>query len=406
MSNSYSIQQTCQELLRSLVNDGASPGEVRAASALLKLGLRNRSGAAVARMVGVSRQQAHADIAALKKRGWIDIAKAAAAAMSTQCQPNVNLGPVVSPTCEPIFDNMVFFGNTRDPTIQQDNTTRGSTMSDQPYNLDLLLSEDPSCQVKSDNLIEVPSARVRVAHAVPELFTPELSVHEGVLKVFREWQSVMGHEKTRLSPARAKLIAKRISEYGVESCINAVRGCSRSPWHMGENPSGKRYDSIELIFRNEEKIEGFFELEEQQWRVLHSVQDMLNDAYRWYVEFIEHAAERPEREASQETMRKVAHWPEWMRPDLEVVTDTTHDGVIIPVWSLDTINAAGEDKNHLVKLHFWCRNRYAGAWSASQIRTKYGPPAEEIAVDYATGPVNDFAAVFAAAKEVVHAPFN
>lgn len=401
MLESYSIQHTCQELLQSLVREGASPGEVRAASALLKLGLRNRSGAAVARMVGVSTPQATRDIAKLNARGWISRARS----MLHPMLHDVASVPVFSPTCEPIFDNMVltFIGDTKDPTIQQ---SMGSSMSDQPYNLDLLLSEDPSCQVKSDNLIEVPSARVRVAHAVPELFTPELSVHEGVLKVFGEWQSVMGHEKTKLTPARAKLIAKRVKEYGIESCINAVRGCSRSPWHMGENPSGKRYDSIELIFRNEEKIEGFFELEEQQERVLHSVQDMLNDAYRWYIEFIEHAAERPEREASQETMRKVAHWPEWMRPDLEVVTDTTHDGVIIPVWSLDTINAAGEDKNHLVKLHFWCRNRYAGAWSASQIRTKYGPPAEEIAVDYATGPVNDFAAVFAAAKEVVHAPFN
>ena len=401
MLESYSIQHTCQELLQSLVREGASPGEVRAASALLKLGLRNRSGAAVARMVGVSTPQATRDIAKLNARGWISRARS----MLHPMLHDVASTPVVSPTCERKLQE------DEDTVDQQDNNTRRSSMSDQPYNLDLLLSEDPSCQVKNDNLIEVPSARVRVAHAVPSNLFPDMAptmrpTDENVVRVFMLWQELTGHKRATLTPLRANLIAERLSEYGLESCLDAVRGCVASPWHMGQNPSGKRYDSLELIFRSPEKCESFFEIEEQTNRIVHSVQDMMNDAYRWYIEFIEHAAERPEREASQETMRKVAHWPEWMRPDLEVVTDTTHDGVIIPVWSLDTINAAGEDKNHLVKLHFWCRNRYAGAWSASQIRTKYGPPAEEIAVDYATGPVNDFAAVFAAAKEVVHAPFN
>lgn len=396
MSNSYSIQQTCQELLRSLVNDGASPGEVRAASALLKLGLRNRSGAAVARMVGVSTPQATRDIAKLSARGWISRARS----MLHPMLHDVASPPVVSTTCEPIFDNMFFFGNTRDPTIQQDNTTRGSSMSDQPYNLDLLLDEDPSCQVRSYNLIEVANARARVAHAVPELFTPELSVHEGVLKVFREWQSVMGHEKTRLSPARAKLIAKRISEYGVESCINAVRGCSRSPWHMGENPSGKRYDSIELIFRNEEKIEGFFELEEQQHRVIHNVQDMLRDSFRLYCEFSEHCGDKPERNATVQTMRKVAHWPEWMRPDMEVVTDNTFGGVIVPSWSCELIR----ETPSLSMLHIHCRNKFAGAWCSSELLKQYGEVSRPIADDYARSTAITFAKVFEDTKEAGHAP--
>lgn len=395
MPESYSIQQTCQELLRSLVREGASPGEVRAASALLKLGLRNRSGAAVARMVGVSTPQATRDIAKLDARGWISRARS----MLHPMLHDVASTPVVSPTCEPIFDDMVltFIGDTRDPTIQQ---SRGSSMSDQPYNLDLLLSEDPSCQVKSERLIESPSTRVRVAHAVPELFTTELSVHEGVLKVFREWQSVMGHEKTRLSPTKAKLIAKRISEYGVESCINAVRGCSRSPWHMGENPSGKRYDSIELIFRNEEKIEGFFELEEQQHKVIHNVQDMLRDSFRLYCGFSEHCGDKPERDATAQTMRKVAHWPEWMRPDMEVVTDNTFGGVIVPSWSCELVR----DIPTLSKLHVHCRNKFAGAWCSSELLKQYGEVSRPIADDYARSTAITFAKVFEDTKEAGHAP--
>lgn len=93
-----------------------------------------------------------------------------------------------------------------------------------------------------------------------------------VIEVFNHWVRV--HKDGRrgpkaiLTPKRRKLIEKAIDMYGVETCIMAIDGCKNSPWHQGENPSGKRYDSIELILRDAQKIESFCEWADnktEQW---------------------------------------------------------------------------------------------------------------------------------------------
>lgn len=63
--------------------------------------------------------------------------------------------------------------------------------------------------------------------------------------------------KPRLTDDRTKLITKAVHEYGVPVVEQAIRGCSLSPWHMGHNPTGKKYTSIELILRDSEHIERF-----------------------------------------------------------------------------------------------------------------------------------------------------
>lgn len=66
--------------------------------------------------------------------------------------------------------------------------------------------------------------------------------------------------KPRLDDKRRKCIERAIRDYGVDVCMDAVRGCSLSDWHMGNNPQGKRYDDITLILRNADKIEKFANL--------------------------------------------------------------------------------------------------------------------------------------------------
>jgi hypothetical protein len=60
-----------------------------------------------------------------------------------------------------------------------------------------------------------------------------------------------------LSDKRRSKIARAISDYGVQTCLDAVSGCAMSDWHMGDNPRGKRYDDIELILRDAAHIERF-----------------------------------------------------------------------------------------------------------------------------------------------------
>ena len=60
-----------------------------------------------------------------------------------------------------------------------------------------------------------------------------------------------------MSEERIVLIGAAIADYGLAMCLDAVLGCSLSDWHMGQNPQGKKYNDIELIFRNAQNIERF-----------------------------------------------------------------------------------------------------------------------------------------------------
>lgn len=84
-----------------------------------------------------------------------------------------------------------------------------------------------------------------------------------VQTVFDFWLSVMGKKRALLSPERRTLIGAAIHDYGLDSCLEAVRGCSVSPFHMGANKQRKRYDSLDLIFRNSDTIERFLQIAEE-----------------------------------------------------------------------------------------------------------------------------------------------
>ena len=88
-----------------------------------------------------------------------------------------------------------------------------------------------------------------------------------ILEVFEFWKETMSRKKALLSEERKLLIGAAIYDYGLDTCKSAIRGCSLSPFHMGANQQRRRYDSLELIFRNAEKIESFTEISDQHAHV-------------------------------------------------------------------------------------------------------------------------------------------
>jgi len=77
---------------------------------------------------------------------------------------------------------------------------------------------------------------------------------------------VLEHYKTYHSqsrpgaPARDR-IRKRIREGYTESQLTqAIDGCHKDPWHCGENEQQKKYQSLDLIFRDSEHVQRFIEL--------------------------------------------------------------------------------------------------------------------------------------------------
>jgi len=80
----------------------------------------------------------------------------------------------------------------------------------------------------------------------------------GVVDVFSCWQETMNHPHAKLDGKREKKIKDAIKMgYSVDQLKRAIIGCSYSRWHMGENDRKKRFDSIDLIFRDADKIDGF-----------------------------------------------------------------------------------------------------------------------------------------------------
>lgn len=78
-----------------------------------------------------------------------------------------------------------------------------------------------------------------------------------VSKVFKHWQATFDHPNAVLDDKRRRKIESAIKSHGLQTVLAAITGCSRTPWNMGENPSGKKYDDLTLILRDASKIEGF-----------------------------------------------------------------------------------------------------------------------------------------------------
>jgi hypothetical protein len=109
----------------------------------------------------------------------------------------------------------------------------------------------------------------------PEPQRPELE-HQDALDIWQSWlENHQGRiKKARpLSLQRLSIINSAISSYGKDNCIKAIIGCKKSDWHMGGNPLGKKYNTIELILRvsktpeeqarNERRIKTLSKLSEQ-----------------------------------------------------------------------------------------------------------------------------------------------
>jgi hypothetical protein len=78
-------------------------------------------------------------------------------------------------------------------------------------------------------------------------------------RVFEYWRARTGRsEATKYTSSRKGRIVARLREgYPEETLTAAVDGILKSAWHIGDNPTGRTYTGIDLIFRSGEKVEEF-----------------------------------------------------------------------------------------------------------------------------------------------------
>jgi hypothetical protein len=87
---------------------------------------------------------------------------------------------------------------------------------------------------------------------------------DDVQRVFDHWVATVRNSGKGVPPAlsdeRRRKIRKALSLYGLQVCLDAVTGCTKSDFHMGRNNRGKRYDDICLILRDAKHIEMFADM--------------------------------------------------------------------------------------------------------------------------------------------------
>ena len=78
------------------------------------------------------------------------------------------------------------------------------------------------------------------------------------LRIFNYWQRIHNASKAKYTPSRRQKIKARINEgYTEDELRQAIYGCYVSDFHQGQNKQGQKYNQIDLIFRNGEKVEYF-----------------------------------------------------------------------------------------------------------------------------------------------------
>lgn len=87
---------------------------------------------------------------------------------------------------------------------------------------------------------------------------------DDVAQVFAHWQTAMASPRSLLDVKRRKLIRNALKTgYSVDQLKQAIDGCAKSAWHMGQNDRMTKYNGLDLILRNAEQIDKFVLLAEQ-----------------------------------------------------------------------------------------------------------------------------------------------
>lgn len=107
-------------------------------------------------------------------------------------------------------------------------------------------------QVSIEDKQELKGARTEEKTYVADATSPD-----PVADVFDHWRQVMASPRSKLDDKRRKVIRNALKNYSAGDLIAAIDGCRASPWHMGSNDRGQKYNGLDLILRNAEKIDQF-----------------------------------------------------------------------------------------------------------------------------------------------------
>ena len=83
----------------------------------------------------------------------------------------------------------------------------------------------------------------------------------------------MNSPSSKLDDKRRKAITNALKLYEPRQVCEAILGCSRSTWHMGENDRHRKFNSLDLILRSADNIDKFAEMASKRTTGPESIED-------------------------------------------------------------------------------------------------------------------------------------
>jgi hypothetical protein len=99
-----------------------------------------------------------------------------------------------------------------------------------------------------------------------------------VQTIFDFWVTTMGKRSTTLLDHRRRArIEWALTHFTADEVREAIVGCSLSPFHMGINARGRKYNDLDLILRNAPKVDAFLEIFETETDGADDLEEWLNE---------------------------------------------------------------------------------------------------------------------------------
>lgn len=139
--------------------------------------------------------------------------------------------------------------------IQDNSTIIQGELAEQSLLTRHLVDEDSPTEWKGMD-------RIGMEKEISEVETSPVYVSESNIsactQIFQYWQTVMNHPKAKIDSKRQRRITNALQlGYSVPELKQAIDGCAKTAFNMGDNNNAQRYDDIELILRDTTHIDRF-----------------------------------------------------------------------------------------------------------------------------------------------------
>ena len=78
-------------------------------------------------------------------------------------------------------------------------------------------------------------------------------------QLFESLCKALGHTNLKYTPGRAAKLRQRLRTFSADDILQAAQAIAQNDYMMGDNPSGKKYGTVDYLLRNDEKLDEWLE---------------------------------------------------------------------------------------------------------------------------------------------------